>query len=86
MLMSSSPQRTDQKQYIVSFDSRIRNPVSAAMAACSFVKSSIHKDRPLQTKEEIQSTKEDLDVVENALNFVSDLLRNMLDMVSVYSV
>jgi hypothetical protein len=53
------------------------------MAACSFVKSSIHKERPLQTQEEIQSTKEDLDVVENALNFVSDLLRNMLDMVRI---
>jgi hypothetical protein len=60
---------------------RVRNPVSAAMAACSFVKSSIHNERPLQKQEELQSTKEDIDVVENALRFVSDLLRNMLDMV-----
>jgi hypothetical protein len=51
------------------------------MAACSFVKSSIHNERPLQTQEELQSAKEDIDVVENALRFVSDLLRNMLDMV-----
>jgi len=46
------------------------------MAACSFVKTAIHKDKPLQTEEVIQTTREDVYTIENALKFVNDLVRS----------
>lgn len=50
------------------------------MAACSFVKAAVNKETPLQTEESIQTTREDVSTIENALTFVNDLLRSMLDM------
>lgn len=58
----------------------VRNPVAVAMAATSFVKTAIHKDPPLADDESKASVRDDMNVIENALKFVSDLLRNMLDM------
>ena len=58
----------------------VRNPVSAALAACSFVKAAVNRENPLQTVESIQTTREDVGTIENALKFVNDLLRSMLDM------
>jgi CHASE1-domain containing sensor protein len=56
----------------------VRNPVAAAMSACSFVK------RALKKKDfdelELQNTRDDVRIIDNSLNFVNDLLRNMLDM------
>lgn len=46
------------------------------MAACRFVKTAIHKDKPLQTEEAIRTTREDLYTIENALKFVNDLVRS----------
>ena len=50
------------------------------MAACSFVKTAVYKEEPLRTEEAIQTTRDDVYTIENALKFVNDLLRNMLDM------
>ena len=58
----------------------VRNPVSAAMAACSFVKTAVNQDKPLLTEESLQTTRDDVNTIENALKFVNDLLRSMLDM------
>lgn len=60
--------------------SEVRNPVAAAMSACSFVKTAIDQDDPLRTSEQKKETREDIKVIDNALRFVNDLLRNMLDM------
>lgn len=49
------------------------------MAACSFVKQAVNETIPLATEEARSSTRDDVDVISNALNFVHDLLRNMLD-------
>lgn len=59
----------------------VRNPVSAAMAACSFVKSAVNDSnkQPLDA-ETLQTVREDVQVIDCSLNFVADLLRNMLDM------
>jgi two-component system, OmpR family, sensor histidine kinase KdpD len=57
----------------------VRNPVAAAMAACSFVKQAVNEPIPLATEEARRNTRDDVDVISNALNFVHDLLRNMLD-------
>jgi signal transduction histidine kinase len=50
------------------------------MSACSFVKTAIEVDDPLTTEEQRQETREDVSIIDNALRFVNDLLRNMLDM------
>jgi len=58
----------------------IRNPVSAAISACSFVKAAVNRPHPLQDEESRETTREDVRIIDNALKFVNDLLRNMLDM------
>jgi signal transduction histidine kinase len=58
----------------------VRNPVAAAMAACSFVKAAVNEKDPLSTQESRSTVREDVVIIENALKFVNDLLRNMLDM------
>lgn len=58
----------------------VRNPVSAAMSACSFVKAAVNKSDPLATDEARKCVREDVDVIDRSLQFVYDLLRNMLDM------
>ena len=58
----------------------VRNPVAAAMAACSFVKAAVNENHPLSTQEARSITRQDVVIIENALKFVNDLLRNMLDM------
>ena len=58
----------------------VRNPVAAAMSACSFVKSAVRETNPMVTDESIQSVRDDVDVIDNALHFVNELLRSMLDM------
>lgn len=58
----------------------IRNPVSAAISACSFVKTAVNRTHPLQDEESRETTREDVRIIDNALKFVNDLLRNMLDM------
>ena len=59
---------------------QVRNPVAAAMSACSFVKTALKRKDPLQDEEALATTREDVYIIDNALKFVNDLLRNMLDM------
>jgi signal transduction histidine kinase/CheY-like chemotaxis protein len=58
----------------------VRNPLSAALSALSFVSLEVHTEPPLVTAESIQSVKEDLSIIKNGLHFINDLLRSMLDM------
>jgi signal transduction histidine kinase len=58
----------------------VRNPVAAAMAACSFVKTAVNKENPLVDDESRELARDDVNIIDNALHFVNDLLRNMLDM------
>jgi signal transduction histidine kinase len=58
----------------------VRNPLSAALSALSFVTLEVHTEPPLATAESRQSVKEDLSIIKNALHFINDLLRSMLDM------
>lgn len=50
------------------------------MSACSFVKTALKQKEPLRDEESIITTREDVNIIDNALKFVNDLLRNMLDM------
>lgn len=45
-----------------------------------FAKLAVNKETPLALDEERTTCREDINIVENALKFVNDLLRNMLDM------
>jgi signal transduction histidine kinase len=58
----------------------VRNPVAAAMAACNFVQMEMNKTKPFVDEEALVVAQGDMSVIENALKFVNDLLRNMLDM------
>ena len=61
----------------------IRNPLSAALSATSFVATEVHVPpgvQPLATTESQVSCREDLQIVHTSLQFINDLLRNMLDM------
>jgi signal transduction histidine kinase/CheY-like chemotaxis protein len=61
----------------------IRNPVAAAMAAANFIKLELNESEPLTQKEALETAREDVGIVENALKFVNDLLRNMLDVSTI---
>ena len=56
----------------------VRNPLAAALSACTFVKSEISEKEPMKTTASIQSVREDVHVIDTSLHFINDLLRNML--------
>jgi signal transduction histidine kinase/CHASE1-domain containing sensor protein/CheY-like chemotaxis protein len=58
----------------------VRNPLAAAMSACNFVSSAIDEDELLATVETTILVKEDIGIVNASLQYINDLLRNMLDM------
>jgi signal transduction histidine kinase/FixJ family two-component response regulator len=58
----------------------VRNPVAAAMVACSFMERITSKNPTTIDLESWEILKGDVSVVSNALHFINDLLRNMLDM------
>jgi signal transduction histidine kinase/CheY-like chemotaxis protein len=57
----------------------VRNPLSAAMSAASFISSAVNEREPLTTVEDRQAVRDDITIIESSLQFVNDLLRNMLD-------
>lgn len=58
----------------------VRNPLVAAMSACSFVSSAVNESEPLSTQESQESVRDDVGVIRSSLVFINDLLRSMLDM------
>eukprot|EP00934_Nitzschia_sp_Nitz4_P008096 Nitzschia sp. Nitz4//scaffold12_size214221//42409//45425//NITZ4_001486-RA/size214221-augustus-gene-0.25-mRNA-1//-1//CDS//3329534978//8086//frame0 len=58
----------------------VRNPLAAALSACTFVKASVNEKRPLVDAEAIESVREDVDIIDSSLTFAHDLLTSMLDM------
>ena len=58
----------------------VRNPLSAAISACSFVSSALAEEPPLATEAAKTSVREDVGVIGSSLSYVNDLLRTMLDM------
>jgi signal transduction histidine kinase/CHASE1-domain containing sensor protein/CheY-like chemotaxis protein len=63
----------------------VRNPLAAAMSACSFVSSAIDEDKSLATLETATLVKEDVGIINTSLQYINDLLRNMLDMHKAHS-
>ncbi|CAB9507914.1 respiration control sensor protein ArcB [Seminavis robusta] len=58
----------------------VRNPLAACISACSFVSATVNEAEPLVTEESRQSAREDVAIIDTSLQFINDLLRNMLDM------
>lgn len=58
----------------------VRNPLSAAISACSFVKAAVHEAEPMKDEASTTSVREDTKIIDASLQFINDLLRNMLDM------
>jgi signal transduction histidine kinase/CheY-like chemotaxis protein len=58
----------------------VRNPLSAAISACTFVDSAVHEREPLVDEASRIAVREDVGIIEISLQFVNDLLRSMLDL------
>lgn len=58
----------------------VRNPLAAALSACSFVSTTVNEKKPLQDEESKKSVREDVHIMESSLQFINDLLRSMLDL------
>lgn len=56
----------------------MRNPLAAAMSACSFVASAVNEAEPLKDLETQRSVREDIEVVSASLQYINDFLRSML--------
>ena len=54
--------------------------LKSSKAACSFVRSAVNEKEPLVDPQKREDTREDVGVIYNSLQFINDLLRNMLDM------
>jgi len=59
----------------------VRNPLSSAISACTFVNATIRSDETIQemSTDEKRVLREDFQIIQNALHFINDLLRSMLD-------
>jgi signal transduction histidine kinase/CheY-like chemotaxis protein len=58
----------------------VRNPLSAAMAALSFVTSAINETAYISNEEFKASLQEDAQIISSSLRFIDDFLRSLLDM------
>ncbi|KAL3913006.1 MAG: hypothetical protein SGILL_006662 [Bacillariaceae sp.] len=58
----------------------VRNPISAALSACSFVSASVNETEPLVDVESRTTVVEDVKIIESSLKYANDLLHSMLDL------
>jgi signal transduction histidine kinase len=81
LILQNARQATKTERELNDFIAHeVRNPVAAAMAATNFVKLAVNKEVPFPDQESKELAREDVNIIDNALRFVNDLLRNMLDM------
>lgn len=62
---------------------QVRNPLAAAISACTFVSTSMNDPAALQIladSEKMGLLRSDLSVIESSLTFINDMLRSMLDL------
>ena len=58
----------------------VRNPLSAALSAVTFVSAAVSVEKPLADEESQRQVREDVNIITRSLQFINDLLRSMLDM------
>eukprot|EP00977_Amphora_coffeiformis_P025250 scaffold18870_cov181-Amphora_coffeaeformis.AAC.2 len=79
LIVKSAEQATAQERELNEYLSHeVRNPLAAAMSACSFVSAALKEDRLNQ--ESMTSCRNDVSIIDSSLKFINDLLRSMLDM------
>ena len=87
LLIVESARKTAQNQRELNdfIAHEVRNPLSAALSACNFVTAAVTEEmQPLteqsKSKKKLESALEDCYIISSSLQFINDLLRNMLDM------
>lgn len=81
LLIQNARRSAKQERELNDFLSHeVRNPLSAAISAISFVGSAVNEAEPLKDEESRKCTREDVTIIETSLTFINDLLRNMLDL------
>jgi signal transduction histidine kinase len=79
LLVQSANSAAHAERYLNDYIAHeVRNPLSAAMSATSFVVSAMSEPDPLKDPETLESVREDAAIVEQSLQFVNDLLRNIV--------
>mmetsp|Transcript_11948 Transcript_11948/g.34526 ORF Transcript_11948/g.34526 Transcript_11948/m.34526 type:complete len:1265 (-) Transcript_11948:28-3822(-) len=58
----------------------VRNPLAAALSACSFVSYAVNEPTPLADELALKSVREDVNIIKSSLGFVNELLRSLLDL------
>jgi signal transduction histidine kinase/CheY-like chemotaxis protein len=58
----------------------VRNPLTAAMLALSFVASAVNQTAHISNDEIKKSLQDDVKIIDSSLHFINDFLRSMLDM------
>ena len=58
----------------------VRNPLAAAISACSFVSAAVDTGSDLSNSESRKEVREDVNVIQSSLTYINDLLRSMIDM------
>ncbi|CAJ1954748.1 unnamed protein product [Cylindrotheca closterium] len=76
LVLKSAREATKMEQELNDYIAHeVRNPLSAALSALTFVKSEIGEKTSVKTKE----ITDDIQIVDSSLRFINDLLRSMLD-------
>jgi signal transduction histidine kinase len=57
----------------------VRNPLSAAMSALSFVTSAVNETAHISNEEFKKALQEDAEIIGSSLHFIDEFLRSMLD-------
>ena len=61
----------------------VRNPLSAAISACTFVSGAVNEPAPLSDPEAVRSVREDVQIVSASLHFIQDFLSSTIDVCKV---
>eukprot|EP00980_Cylindrotheca_fusiformis_P016226 scaffold4825_cov132-Cylindrotheca_fusiformis.AAC.3 len=76
MVLASAQEAAEMEQELNDYIAHeVRNPLSAAMSALTFVKSAMIGGKTLKVKD----VEEDVGIIDSSLRFMNDLLRSMLD-------
>jgi len=73
---ASAQAERDLNDFVVN---EVRNPSSAAISALTFVKAKFDKDEPFATPDARIAIQDDLGVMEHSLEFINQILSNMLN-------
>lgn len=77
-LHSAQQQAKNERQLNDFIAHEVRNPLSSAIAALSFISTAVNT--PLTDPKKIKAVKGDVHICDSSLQFINDLLRNILDL------